>query len=226
MNPVLEAKNLSKKFQRDQEIIQLFETLDFSVFPSETIAITGPSGCGKSTLLFLLAGLDNPDQGSVFWQGQSVTTLGESRKSRLRGTTIGFVFQFHHLLPEFSAAENVMMPGLIQGKSMDEAMAEARPLMERMDVWKRASHRPSELSGGEQQRVSFARALVNRPLVVLADEPTGNLDEKNADIMLSLMHSVVSEIGVSFVLVTHDSKVAGSCSKRFHLSGGRLAQLQ
>lgn len=225
MNPVLEATGLRKSFHRENEEILLFENLNVSVQPGETVAITGPSGCGKSTLMFLLAGLDRPDSGIISWNGNQIAALSEKDRSRLRGQTLGFVFQFHHLLAEFSALENVMMPALIQGKTMIEAEELALPLLEKLGVAKRKDHRPSELSGGEQQRISFARALVNRPPVILADEPTGNLDEKNARILLDMMQSVVQEFGVSFVLVTHDTSVAGSCATQYHLSSGVLERL-
>jgi lipoprotein-releasing system ATP-binding protein len=219
---VLRAENLAKSFKKEESAITLFESVSLEINAGETLAVTGSSGCGKSTLMFLLAGLDKPDRGNVFWGDTSVFSLNEADRSLLRGRTLGFVFQFHHLLPEFNALENVMMPALIQGKTAKEARELAEPLLEKLGVYGRKNHRPAELSGGEQQRIAFARALVNRPPVILADEPTGNLDEKNAAVLLELMHQVVQESGVSFVLVTHDAGVAASCKRRLHFKHGVL----
>jgi lipoprotein-releasing system ATP-binding protein len=216
--PVLRLENIGKSFHKEDAEIRLFDNLSVAFAPGETVAITGSSGCGKSTLMFLMAGLDTPDHGNVYWSGTDVFSLSENDRSLLRGRTLGFVFQFHHLLPEFTALENVMMPALIQGKSFAEAREMAEPLMENLGVHNRRSHRPSELSGGEQQRIAFARALVNRPPVILADEPTGNLDGHNAAKLLDVMHAVVSDSGVTFILVTHDQSVASTCKTQYRLS--------
>jgi lipoprotein-releasing system ATP-binding protein len=198
--------------------------LDLEVAPGEMVAVTGASGVGKSTLLHVLGTLDRPEEGSVRLAGQEVFGLAEADLRRFRNATVGFVFQFHHLLPEFSAIENVALPGLIGGKRRADAEARARALLELVKVSHRGDARPSELSGGEQQRVAVARALANEPRVVLADEPSGNLDEENADALHTLLWTLAKERGQTFVIVTHDEALAHKADALYRLHEGMLTR--
>lgn len=196
--------------------------VDLEIGAGTVSCISGPSGAGKSTLLHILGTLDTPDAGEISIDGTLVHTLKDKALSRFRNTRIGFVFQFHHLLPEFTALENVCMPGFIGGRKEKEVVQRAQHLLEFMGLKDRMSHKPSELSGGEQQRVSVARALVNEPAVVLADEPTGNLDTDNATHLHGLFFDLCREFGTTFVIVTHNESLAARADQHIHMVDGRV----
>jgi lipoprotein-releasing system ATP-binding protein len=220
--PVIECRELSKIFAEAENPVTVLQTLDFSIASNESVAILGQSGSGKSTLLHLLGGLDKPTSGEVFWQGQSVAALSERDRCKLRNEQLGFVYQFHHLLPEFSAIENVAMPLLIRGQSLSAVAAQAEQLLEKVGLQSRASHKPSQLSGGERQRVAIARALITKPACVLADEPTGNLDQATAQSVLDVMLNLKEDLGTSFVVVTHNEHLASCLDRCFSLEQGKL----
>ena len=196
--------------------------IDLTVFPGETVAIEGASGAGKSTLLHLLGALDRPTEGKVFFQGQDLFDRNDGELAEMRNRHIGFVFQFHHLLPEFSALENTMMPGLIKGMGRSEAAAVAEGILDRLGLRDRLQHKPGQLSGGEQQRVAVARALMLSPQVILADEPTGNLDTQTGEEVHNLMLNINRERGITMVLVTHNPALAAKMTRRVRLVDGRL----
>jgi lipoprotein-releasing system ATP-binding protein len=216
------ARDVVKGYRTTAGYVPVLEGLDLEVGRGEMLAITGASGVGKSTLLHLLGTLDRPDRGRVTLDGEDVFALPEARLRAFRNRTIGFVFQFHHLLPEFSALENVMMPLLIARTKEGEARRRAGSLLEELGLSHRADHRPGALSGGEQQRVAVARALAAGPRVLLADEPTGNLDEETGERLHALVRSLNREKGITVVLVTHNERLAAACDRRLRLEGGRL----
>ncbi|HKJ70185.1 MAG TPA: ATP-binding cassette domain-containing protein, partial [Gammaproteobacteria bacterium] len=197
--------------------------VSFQVSEGETLAITGTSGSGKSTLLHLLGGLDRPSRGQVFVGGRDIHTLSEKDRGAMRNRDLGFVYQFHHLMPEFDALENVMMPLLVRRMGQREAAAAAREALERVGLGERTRHKPSELSGGERQRTAIARAVVTRPRLILADEPTGNLDERTAERIHQLLLTLNRDLGTAIVVVTHDPELAGKMGRRFRLQEGHLA---
>ncbi|HEX7671076.1 MAG TPA: ABC transporter ATP-binding protein [Polyangiaceae bacterium] len=217
-------ENLSKSFQHMGRTLDVLRGIDLNIYPGEILCIVGPSGAGKSTLLHCIGTLDLPSSGRIRLAGDELTTLGGKRLAAIRNTTIGFVFQFHHLLPEFDALETVMMPGLILGKKKRELRGRATALLEEVGLGHRETHRPGELSGGEQQRVAVARALLLDPKLVLADEPTGNLDSATSDAIHDLFFQINRDHGTTIVVVTHNPAFAQRMPRVVHMRDGKVVQ--
>ena len=221
-NSVLSCSRISKSYKQGSNIITVLENVDLNIKAAERVAIVGTSGSGKTTLLNLLGGLDLPTSGNVTVAGKSLNNINDSERGFLRNEYLGFVFQFHHLLGEFTALENVAMPLFISGRSPQEAEVSAEVMLKKVGLFNRLSHKPSELSGGERQRVAIARALVNAPKCVLLDEPTGNLDKFTAREIQSLLIDLNDSFDTSFIVVTHDELVADSMHRKLVLEGGTL----
>jgi len=221
---VLSCRNLGKSYEEGPERVQVLSGLQLELQPGERVAIVGSSGSGKSTLLNLLGGLDTPTEGSVWLAGEELSALGERARGLLRNRALGFVYQFHHLLPEFTALENVCMPLLIGSTPIPEARERAQALLERVGLGHRLSHKPAELSGGERQRVAIARAVSSRPRVLLADEPTGNLDQATALEVIRLFEDL-NDDGHTLILLTHDVDLAARASRRLRINSGHVEEL-
>ncbi|MFK7815020.1 MAG: lipoprotein-releasing ABC transporter ATP-binding protein LolD [Gammaproteobacteria bacterium] len=222
MSIVLQCENLTKTFDSGPAPVEVLKNINFSVEQKSRVAIVGASGSGKSTLMHLLGGLDVPNSGTVTVCGQDMSALSDTARGNLRNQSLGFIYQFHHLLPEFTALENVAMPLLVRNGSISAAEKQAKEMLEKVGLSGRILHKPTELSGGERQRVAIARALVTHPKVILADEPTGNLDSKNAMQVQDEMLALNQELDTAIVIVTHDSKIAESMDVTYTLEDGSL----
>ena len=222
---VINVAGVSRGFRQGPKRVQVLNDVSLQVPAGTSMAIVGASGAGKSTLLHILGGLDKPDEGEVFVDGQSMWKMNESQRCDLRNSRLGFIYQFHHLLPEFTALENVAMPLLIRGESTATAVTRARNLLDKVGLGQRLDHKPGELSGGERQRAAVARALVGNPACVLGDEPTGNLDERTANHVFDQLLELNTELNTSLILVTHDMSLAARMNQRFELHMGRLSPL-
>lgn len=223
-NTVLACRNLSKRFADGNLETEVLRDIDLTIRQGETLAIVGSSGSGKSTLLHLLGGLDSPSEGQVFVQDQDLTKLSTKATSQLRNRSLGFVYQFHHLLGEFTATENVAMPLIIGGMKPNAALEEAAELLEKVGLGHRLRHKPAELSGGERQRAALARALITRPACLLADEPTGNLDHRTATDIFDLVMELNAELDTALVVVTHDTSLAQRMQRQLTLIDGHLGE--
>jgi len=224
MSSLLEVRNLYKSYGSGAAKVEVLKGIDLTVEAGDTIALVGPSGAGKSTLLHVMGTIDRPTSGSVLFDGEEIFALSDQPLAAFRNRSIGFVFQFHHLLPEFSALENVMMPLLIGGAKKSQAAEKARGLLNDVGLSHRVTHRPGELSGGEQQRVAIARALVGSPRLLLADEPTGNLDMKTSEEVHALLYSIQRSTGISLVIVTHNEQLAAGMGRTIRFVDGRIVE--
>ncbi|WP_299005542.1 lipoprotein-releasing ABC transporter ATP-binding protein LolD [uncultured Shewanella sp.] len=222
---LLDVSRVSKVYTEGRLETKVLHQVDLQVFKGEQLAIVGSSGSGKSTLLHIIGTLDSPSEGQVLLEGEDIYGLSNKRQARLRNTDLGFIYQFHHLLPEFSALENVAMPGFIEGRPRQQVLLEAKALLSRVGLEHRLNHTPAEMSGGERQRVAIARALINKPKLVLADEPTGNLDAKSGEDVYVLIKELAQQLGTAFVVVTHDLQLAARMDRQLHMKDGHLSQL-
>jgi lipoprotein-releasing system ATP-binding protein len=222
---MIEAVNLTKSFKMAGLELTVLKGINLTIAQGEILAIVGASGAGKSTLLHILGTLDRPTSGTVLFEGQDLFQLSDQKQAEFRNRRIGFVFQFHHLLPEFTALENVCLPAYIQNRSAQDAQAEATSLLKDVGLEHRMNHKPGELSGGEQQRVAVARALIQQPNLVLADEPTGNLDTHTGDALFTLMRTLNRSRGITFVIVTHNEKLSAQADRIIHMEDGQIIPL-
>ncbi|HVW70710.1 MAG TPA: lipoprotein-releasing ABC transporter ATP-binding protein LolD [Steroidobacteraceae bacterium] len=222
--PILEARDVHKSFRQGPVTLEVLQGVAMSVMKGERIAIVGASGSGKTTLLQILGGLDKPTTGHVFVAGKDIHEQTEKERGELRNRALGFVYQFHHLLPEFTALENVAMPLLVRRMKVSDARARAQQILDRVGLGSRLDHRPDQLSGGERQRAAVARALVTEPQIVLADEPTGNLDGQNAEAVFALMLELNRELGTSLIVVTHDLRLASRMERIYAIERGVLSE--
>jgi len=222
---LLQIKELNKTYQSGPLSVEVIKGIDLEIEKGEIVIIMGPSGVGKSTLLHLIGGLDKPTSGSIHIDGTNIFELENSNLAHFRNTSIGFVFQFHHLLPEFTAMENLMIPGMINNDQPEVLRSKAIDLLEKVDLSDRKDHKPSQLSGGEQQRVAVARALVNQPQLVLADEPTGNLDKRNSESLYNLILELNKSLNQTFVIVTHNEMMTRNANKVVELEDGKVKNL-
>ena len=225
-DPALFLQGIERRYHQGEATLGVLVGAQLAIWPGQSVALIGPSGAGKSTLLHIAGLLEHPDAGEVFINGVATSRLPDSERTHIRRTEIGFVYQFHHLLPEFSAVENVMMPQMIRGLTRREAAARAGELLAYLGLKERFTHRPSELSGGEQQRVAIARAVANAPRVLLADEPTGNLDPRTADLVFSALTQLVRASGLAAVIATHNMDIAARMDRRVTLRDGQVLELE
>jgi lipoprotein-releasing system ATP-binding protein len=223
--PLIELKGVERHYVQGQRKLTVLSGADFTLGKGETVALVAPSGAGKSTLLHLAGLLERPDAGDVILNGRACGRLSDDERTAIRRNDVGFVYQFHHLLPEFTAIENIVIPQLVRGLARKEAEARAVELLDYMKIGKRAEHRPSELSGGEQQRVAIARAVANAPLVLFADEPTGNLDPSTASYVFDALEALVRQSGLSALIATHNHELAARMDRRVTLADGKVAAL-
>ena len=222
MNKLVETSALVKSYRINDREIEVIRGIDLVLMSGETVAVVGPSGAGKSTLLHLIGLLETPSKGDLFFQGQDTQEMTDHQRAQVRLENIGFVFQFHHLLPEFNALENVMLPGLILGNDPDDCRGRANDLLSSVGLADRVEHKPGELSGGEQQRTALARALMNRPRLIMADEPTGNLDRKSSNMLRDLLWDICRDQGSTLLLVTHDETLSNEADRVLFMVDGRL----
>ena len=221
-HPILFVHSISRQFRQGDSALDVLKGAELAVWAGQSVALVAPSGAGKSTLLQIAGLLEQPDSGEVYIDSLATSHLSDNARTRIRRTDIGFVYQFHHLLPEFSALENVMLPQMIRGLSRSEATSRGVELLSYLGLKERLMHRPAELSGGEQQRVALARALVNKPRLLLADEPTGDLDEATASQVFELLERIHAQFGLTSIVVTHNMELAARCTRVMRLDGGRL----
>jgi len=219
---ILKAEKISKSYHTGDGPLKVLKNVDLYIDSGEMVSVMGPSGCGKSTLLNIFGTLDKPDSGQLWINNEDITSLSDKNLSFLRNNTIGFIFQFHHLLPEFTVIENLIIPQMIKGTSHEEATIKGLDLLSKVGLSDRKQHKPSQISGGERQRVAVLRALVNHPQIIFADEPTGNLDISSGEVVLDLMTELNKEYGVTYLIVTHNPEVANRCDRHYDLTNGRL----
>jgi len=220
---LLSATNISKKFPSGNTFLEVLKGANLELNQGELATLSGPSGSGKSTLLYILGGLERPDEGEVIFKNESIWDLSEGKFDLFRNRKLGFVFQMHYLMPDFTALENVLIPAFIAGTPKSEAVDRAKSLFDELNISDRMNHFPTQLSGGEQQRVAIARSLINSPELILADEPTGNLDKENADSLLKLIVKLVETTGISVLVASHDQNVAQMGTRNYHLTGGKIS---
>jgi lipoprotein-releasing system ATP-binding protein len=225
MNDILVTKNLHKTYENGPQQVEVIKGIDLQLKRGEVVVVIGPSGVGKSTLLHLIGGLDKPTSGEVFIDNQNIFSLSDRDRAYFRNKSIGFVFQFHHLLPEFTALENVSLPGMMYDNQEVRVQKSARLLLEEVGLTHRLDHKPSQLSGGEQQRVAVARALINNPRLVLADEPTGNLDKQNSEALYRLILDLNNKLSQTFIIVTHNDMMASQADRVIELEDGRIKNI-
>lgn len=223
--PTIEFRGLQRTFEQGERKIVVLEDASASLYPGQSVALVGPSGSGKSSLLHIAGLLEKPDAGEVLIDGENCLGLGDKERTAIRRTTIGFVYQFHHLLPEFSASENIVVPQMIAGRTRKAARVEADKALELLGLEGRGGHRPGELSGGEQQRVAIARALANKPRVLLADEPTGNLDPETSDRVFNQLMDIIHTSGVAALIATHNMELAQQMDRVLTLDGGKIVEV-